>query len=149
MSENSKEKGSGPGDSQPISKAVVVRMIQNYRKSKLTDNDTQSLWFGIKELMSLIHDNKANGVRLYYGCHDDDDPVYPGKNTIIVVATHDSKNPGAPCCEDSFDLLAPATVAAPPATHPYTGMALEYAALCPPRCNPGNTTPPPPAEGDN
>lgn len=125
-----------PSRTNPVHPDDINRMVKNYRDSPSHDDDTQSVWFSIYELMALIGDNKANGVRIYYGRHEKDDKSYPGRHNVILVATRDSVNPANPACDTSIDLLTSEKNAGPAVNASFKGMGLDWGCLCPPRCTP-------------
>lgn len=138
MSEILESPSSHPEHFQPVHPEEIALMVKNY-KDTMPHDDTQSVWFSIYELMALIADNKANGIRIYYGRHHKNDAVYPGKHNVILVATRDAVNPGNPSWENSHDLLHYGKNAELAKPKSYTGMGLDQGPLCPPRCTP---TPP-------
>ncbi|TFF33373.1 hypothetical protein [Mucilaginibacter psychrotolerans] len=117
---------------QPIDYTDIERLKSNYQTKPPIFN-TVSGWISIYELMALISDNKANGVRFYLSRHDEDDPTYPDQNTVVFVATLDSTNPGNPSTKYSKDLIdVKASVASDGS---YTGMGSDMIPLCPPNCS--------------
>ena len=131
MSENSENPTPmAPGEG-PISKREMNQLIKNYKKS-MTFDDTQSVWFSVAGLMALIKHNNANGIRIYYGRHNEDDKTYPGRHNVILVATRDSKDPENPSAENSKNLLNNSDKINK--DKPYKGQPLNFGALCPPRC---------------
>ena len=148
---------------QPTSKKTVMKMRDAYErtirktstenlKRKFPDRpwieEASSMWVSRKELEALLNANKADGLRVYYGCHHasthaDPRKDYLGLHNLILVATKDSKDPENPTSETSVDQLwtvEAATVDGEPTA--YEGSAGEVTTLCPPIC-----PPPPPPEG--
>jgi hypothetical protein len=78
--------------------------MKNY-EDKTIICDTVSAWVSVSEVLSLVAENNANGIRIYYGRHNDDDPKYPNRHNVILVATRDKSNPENPTTEESEDLL--------------------------------------------
>jgi hypothetical protein len=143
MSVKSKNTPGGSDGSQPIGSAAIGSLIRNYKLGTTPDLDTKYAWFGVNALNALISHNNANGIRIYYGRHDDNHPSYAGRHTVVLVATVDSDNPEAPCSESSVDQLDPSKNPKPEKNLTFFGMGLDEGALCPPRC-PSQPPPPPP-----
>lgn len=77
----------------PIVKQEILKLIDHYRKD-MRRNDTQSGWVSAEEILALINDNKADGIRIYFGRHKEKDEYYPDQLNVILVATKNSE-PGA------------------------------------------------------
>jgi len=120
---------------EPIDYEEILKMVGHYRED-LREGDTTSAWVSIYQLMSLISDNKANGIRIYFGRHAEDDKFFPGQHNLIFVATRDVKNPENPTTENSVDLLDKNKKAAGLAegSVSYAGLGAEKIPLCPPHC---------------
>jgi hypothetical protein len=144
---------------EPVSSAAILKMKEEYentfRKSS-TENlkkkfpsrpwieEVQSAWVSKKELLALLEDNKANGLRIHYGCHHESthkDPKmdYHGLHNVILVATLDSVNPDNPTMQNSVDQLKDATKDEHPknmlqTTGDYAGKGGDLIPLCPPNC---------------
>lgn len=154
---------------QPITKKTVMQMRDAYDRNirrpsteKLKKKypqrpwieEVSSTWLSRKELDALLTANKANGLRIYYGCHFQNTHADPrldcmGLHNLIFVATLDTVNPDNPSTETSDDQLydeghRPAIITSLAFNSPdgdeYEGMAGEFTVLCPPNC-----PPPPPA----
>jgi hypothetical protein len=106
--------------------------------------DTLSAWVSRKELEALLDDNKANGMRIYFGIHPDtrgdlnpDQDLY-GRHNVILVATIDSVSPENPTTENSVNQLKESTDPSEAnsiiTSGEYEGMGADYLSLCPPRC---------------
>jgi len=143
---------------EPVSNAAIIKMKVEYentlRKSS-TENlrkkfpdrpwiqEVQSAWVSKNELLALLEDNKANGLRIHYGCHNEStskDPRadYLGLHNVILVATIDSVNPDNPTTENSVDQLdvtktEQANAMLPPPGS-YGGSGGDLIPLCPPNC---------------
>ncbi|MEO7216306.1 hypothetical protein [Mucilaginibacter sp.] len=125
----------------PIPLQEIQALRANYATAPYVLN-TRSGWVSVYELMALISDNKANGVRIYFGRHPKNSSTYsspyPEQNTVILVATLDSKNPANPTTFDSVDLLnafeANGPVNSVSYTSGYQGMGGDMIPLCPPNC---------------
>jgi len=95
----------GQQGGEPIIKTQIQKMIKRYEDKTLTC-DTVSAWVSVSEVLQLIADNNANGIRIYYGRHDENDlPDFANRHNVILVATRDSTNPEKPTFKNSDDLL--------------------------------------------
>ena len=143
---------------KPVSKDAIMKMKEEYEKSfhkhstknlkkKFPDRpwiqEVQSAWISKNELLALLEDNNANGLRIHYGCHHESthkDPRkdYHGLHNIILVATVDAVNPEKPTLKNSVDQLADATgkqsKALAKTAGAYTGKGGDLIPLCPPNC---------------
>jgi hypothetical protein len=143
---------------KPVSKDVIIKMKDEYAKSfhkqstkslkkKFPDRpwiqEVQSAWISKKELLALLEDNDANGLRIHYGCHHESthkDPRkdYHGLHNVILVATVDSINPENPTIKNSVDQLKDAGAKQPKSLAKtkgaYTGKGGDLIPLCPPNC---------------
>lgn len=104
--------------------------------------DAASIWVSRKDLNELLNANKADGLRIYYGCHhqkthNDPRQDYEGLHNLIFVATKDVVDPANPATETSDDQLIDEE---DEQVTSYKGMAGTNDSLCPPNCPP----PPPP-----
>ena len=144
---------------EPTPKAVVQEMVTKY-KENLKDygdkeikrmfparsNQSQGscIWVSVSELIQLITDNGANGIRVYFGQHTKGSsakkPDFEGLITTIFVATRDNVNPASPTYDNSEDLLNESddetkansvTIAGP-----FLGQADDRVPICNPRCPP-------------
>lgn len=144
---------------QPISTAAILSMKDEYEQTlrklstanlrqRFPDRawivEVQSAWVSKKELLALLEDNNANGLRIHYGCHNEStsqDPKadYLGLHNVILVGTIDSVNPDNPTTENSVDQLQDAANAQQAGSMPltsgsYTGSGGDLIPLCPPNC---------------
>ena len=142
---------------KPVSNAAFMKMKEEYEKTlrkSSTENlrkkfparpwiqEAQSAWVSKKELLALLEDNNANGLRIHYGCHHESthkDPKadYLGLHNVILVATIDSVNPDNPTTENSVDQLKDAGDAKDAGGvifGGYAGTAGDLLPLCPPEC---------------
>ncbi|WDF77777.1 hypothetical protein PQ469_28225 [Mucilaginibacter sp. KACC 22773] len=124
-----------PGN-QPIIPAAIKVMVDNYR-STMPAGDAKSAWVSISEVLELIAQNNANGIRIYYGRHGDDDADYPRKHNVILVATRDAIHPENPSPENSNDLLNYDANKGPVDSITlgrFSGLGDDVIPLCPPHC---------------
>ncbi len=139
---------------QPVSKATIQKMKEEYEKTihkSSTENlkkkfpgrpwieEAKSAWVSKKELLALLEDNKANGLRIHFGCHHEsthEDPKKDmvGLHTVIFVATVDSVNPDNPTTENSVDQLKDMMSKTESESGTYTGSGGDSVPLCPPNC---------------
>ena len=148
---------------EPVSNAAFMKMKEEYEKTlrkSSTENlrkkfpdrpwirEVQSAWVSKKELLALLEDNNANGLRIHYGCHHESthkDPKadYRGLHNVILVATIDSVNPDNPTTENSVDQLkeaknpedANSITSTTSISGSYSGNAGDLVPLCPPQCS--------------
>lgn len=131
MSENPTELHRESQSMQPIGYKEIEKMIKHYEEG--ISNDTTSAWVSIYDLMALISDNKANGIRLYFGRHSKDDPKYPGQHNVIFVATRDETDFQHPTTQNSFDLLDRNKLSVSD-RQSYEGEGGDAIPLCKPNC---------------
>lgn len=87
-----------------IPKEEVNNRVANYQANKhplLSDAiqrpDTRSAWYSLEqfeELMREMYYLNADGLRIYLGAYDQNDPNYPGMTTVIFVPTYMDENSG-------------------------------------------------------
>lgn len=137
---------------RPISKATIDKMKKEYEKTIHKDStkklkkkfpdrpwieETKWCWVSKKELIALLEDNNANGLRIHFGCHHESTDADPKKNmlglhNIILVATKDAANLDNPTAQNSLDQLKDATEAV--SGNSYTGNGGDHTTTCPPYC---------------
>jgi hypothetical protein len=110
----------------------IMRMRRNYQEKPPIIN-TESGWISVEEIKMLIDHNNATGIRIYLARHDEDDTLYPDKNTVVLVATRDFTHPASkPTTEYSRDILDEnATISV---SGIYGSMGVDMIPLCPPNC---------------
>ncbi len=138
---------------KPISKATIDKMKEEYEKTirkSSTKNlkkkfpnrpwieEAKSVWVSKKELLALLEDNKANGLRIHFGCHHESTNKDPkadmhGLHTVILVATVDNVNPENPSTENSVDQLKEGTTLGD-SSDSYGGSGGDGLPACPPTC---------------
>ncbi len=103
--------------------------------------EAESAWVSRKEIESLLNDNKASGIRIYFGCHTKSTAdaatgtlEYEGLHNVILVATVDSVDDGNPKPENSINQLKEGATADKADSVVYTSMGLDSIPLCPPNC---------------
>jgi hypothetical protein len=121
----------------PIVFSDILTMVQYYRST--LPNETKSAWVSASEVLKLLADNNGNGIRIYYGRHAQNSPIYANQHNVILVATRDTVNPDNPACENSDDLLNYSATPEKPAnsvvvSYNYSGNGDDAIPLCPPRC---------------
>jgi hypothetical protein len=77
----------------------VDQLVGNYKTKRWIQNskqlgkvDSLSTWYGLTELqefLDLARQNKADGIKMYYGVYPDDyeTPELQGRQTVVLVAT--------------------------------------------------------------
>jgi hypothetical protein len=77
----------------------VDQLIANYKTKRWMQNskqlgkvDSLSTWYGLTELqqfLDLARENKADGIKMYYGVYPDnyETPELQGRQTVVLVAT--------------------------------------------------------------
>src|SRR4051812_15797568 len=88
--------------------AKFSKLIKKY-KDEVKSEDTECVWFNAKEIKQLLSQENVNGIRIYFVRHDGepDQKHLTNKKTVIIAATTDSSNPGAPQPETSNDIFDP------------------------------------------
>jgi hypothetical protein len=81
-----------------VYKEVINERVKNYVNNKLPllssaigKPDTQSGWYSLQqfeELMREMYYLHADGLRIYFGAHGSDDPLYPDQLTVMLVPTY-------------------------------------------------------------
>lgn len=87
-----------------IFKEEVNKRVTNYLNLKhpvlsnaLGREDSKSAWYSLdqfEELMREMYYLNADGVRIYFGAYDNNDPNYPGMLTVIFVPTYLNEDTG-------------------------------------------------------
>jgi hypothetical protein len=118
---------------------VSTNLLRDKYPDRPAIEEARSAWIGRADIDKLLSDNHANGLRIYFGCHDkstlpDSSPhEYLGLHNIILVATLDSVNPDKPTPENSVDQLNKASTAVPK-NGSFEGSGGDLVPLCPPAC---------------
>jgi hypothetical protein len=140
---------------KPVSKSTIDKMKDAYEKTirkTSTENlkkkfpekpwieETKSAWVSKKELLALLEDNKANGLRIHFGCHHESTHKDPkkdmlGMHTVIFAATIDSMNPDNPTTENSVDQIDDNRTKKLTDTGSYEGSGGDSLPTCPPQCS--------------
>ncbi len=99
--------------------------------------EAKSAWLSRKELNQLLDDNSADGLRIYYGCHNESttsyNPDFPDMmwlHNVILVATKSSN--GDPTVQNSVDQLSEGSGAL--SAGAFTGNGGDFIPICPPIC---------------
>jgi hypothetical protein len=82
----------------------VDNVIRNYKQHRWANNskyigkeDSLSVWFSIDEIEEFLAKAKehgGDGIRFYFGAYSNDfaeQPLYAGRQTIVMVATQEKK----------------------------------------------------------
>lgn len=121
----------GGGEMFPIPIDVLEMQALVKRHRTQYPNEPISGWVSVNEILNLISNNDANGVRIYFGRHDKNDKDYPDMLTVFLVATHDTSS--APTLENSIDVVS--TTASSAGATFYVGLGDDRIPLCPPKCS--------------
>jgi hypothetical protein len=112
-------------------------LLQKKFPARAGIQEAKSGWVSKADLLKLLEDNGANGLRFYYGTHvastlPGTAPFeYQGLHNFILVATVDSVNPTNPGFENSVDQLDKTATAS---SGSFKGMGGDIIPLCPPAC---------------
>jgi len=107
------------------------RWQQNSRR--IGKEDSLSVWYSIEELEGFIaaaRHQGGDGVRMYFGAYSADNaaqPMYAGRQTIVMVATKMKDNDGMQVHKDIFVRTGSDT----------NILAYNLGRLCPPFCRDG------------
>ena len=81
-----------------IDKDEVNQRVKNYLTNKrpllagaMSGPETKSAWYSLpqfEELMRELYYLNADGLRIYLGAYNEDDPNYPGMMTVVFVPTY-------------------------------------------------------------
>ncbi|MGB8193094.1 MAG: hypothetical protein WCF67_14295 [Chitinophagaceae bacterium] len=131
-----------------IYKEVVNERVRNFQENKhplltqaMEKAESESAWYSLEqfeEMMREMYYQNADGLRIYFGAYNANDPEYANQMTVIFVPTYLDETTGKHTDividdYDDFNTRAAAPMAA--------GMAkgvihknLDTIALCPPSC---------------
>jgi hypothetical protein len=111
----------------------VDSVIRNYKQDRWVHNserlgkeDSLSVWHSIEELEELIakaKENGGDGIRFYFAAYPKDysqQPLYAGRQTIVMVATKQKDTENGPANKDKGTEI----------------LAFNSGAICPPFCKP-------------
>jgi len=115
----------------------VNTVVRNYKKERWVHNsqrlgkeDSLSVWYSIEELeefMSIAKSHGADGIKLYFGSYDKDykdQPLYAGRQTVVLVATKQKENEVGESNKDIYIQTENAS----------TILAWNAGSVCPPFC---------------
>jgi hypothetical protein len=118
----------------------VDTVIRNYKKERWVNNskhigkeDSLSVWFSIDEIEEFLakaKDHGGDGIRFYFGAYSEDfadQPLYAGRQTIVMVATQQKETEKGVVDKDMY-----VTTESGPNV-----LAYNVGKLCPPMCKPG------------
>jgi hypothetical protein len=117
----------------------VDTIIRNYKQERWVNNsqhigkeDSLSVWFTIEEIEAFLakaKDQGADGLRLYFAAYSNDfaeQPLYAGRQTIVMVATQGKKTEKGIVDKDVYVNDEKGT----------SILAYNYGKICPPFCKP-------------
>ncbi|MBE9586577.1 hypothetical protein IM792_19165 [Mucilaginibacter sp. JRF] len=127
-----------------VTRAQLEKLMKNYQrtvkrirkgdKEEICSDydpkfDSKCVWFPREAVEQLFNDNKADGLRIYFGVHDSEDLPTPDDDrlTVVLVATRyeDGKNKDQ-LNDDSLLKKKELVGGGGP------GYGLNHAAICPP-----------------
>src|SRR5688500_6067019 len=116
----------------------VNSVIRNYKQERWVHNskrlgkeDSLSAWFSVEELENFLEKAKVyggDGIRVYFGAYDKeytDQPLYAGRQTIVLVATKQKETKNGHINKDIYIQAEKGS----------TILAYNSAQLCPPFCD--------------
>lgn len=93
----------------------VDSVIKNYKQEKWVHNskrlgkeDSLSVWYSVEELEAFLakaKDHGADGIRMYFGAYGMDhapQPLYAGRQTIVMVATQQKETENGDVTKDIY-----------------------------------------------
>lgn len=93
----------------------VNSVIKNYKQERWVHNskrlgkeDSLSVWYSLEELEEFLakaKDHGSDGIRMYFGAYGQDDapqPLYAGRQTIVMVATRQKENENGVASKDIY-----------------------------------------------
>lgn len=117
----------------------VDNVIRNYKQHRWANNskyigkeDSLSVWFSIDEIEEFLakaKDHGGDGIRFYFGAYSNDfaeQPLYAGRQTIVMVATQQKETEKGPVDKDIHYSNGSG----------YSILAYNQGKLCPPFCRP-------------
>ena len=145
----------------PTPKSVIQEMVTAYKNDLKANGDitirskfpsrasigqSSSIWISVNELIQLITDNRANGIRIYFGQHNQSSlpsgkEEYEDLLTAIFVATRDTTNFENPTYQNSEDQLNedsdPEKANSFSVAGPFEGQGADKVPICNPSCPTG------------
>ena len=124
-----------------VGTAHVNSVIRNYKKERWVQNskrlgkeDSLSVWYSVEELEEFLAKAKehgGDGIKMYFGAYDEQhapDPLYIGRQTIVLVATKKKEMDNGEVDKDVYLSTA----------HGSNILAYNAGKICPPYCNTGD-----------
>ncbi len=115
----------------------VNNAIRNYKQERWIHNskrlgkeDSLSVWYSVAELEDYLEQIKAHGadgVKMYFGAYGPDyadQPLYAGRQTVVLVATKEKETPNGIVNKDVYINKGKES----------TILAYNAGRLCPPMC---------------
>lgn len=115
-----------PASSQTITFEELKELNDNHAQSA-AENETLSVWYAAEDIINLLKDNSATGLRIYIGRYNAQNETYPGKLTVMPAATYNVES------GDNNDLVFDETETD---INEEVLSALGHGLVCPPRCRP-------------
>jgi len=115
----------------------VDTVIRNYKQERWVHNserlgkeDSLSVWYSVEELEDFLATVKAqggDGIKMYFGAYSPDytgNPLYAGRQTIVMVATRQKETPTGIADKDLYIQTEKGS----------SILAYNIGRLCPPLC---------------
>lgn len=131
-----------------IPKAKVNARIKHFRDTKLPllsnaigKSDSTSGWYSLEqfeELMREMYYLNADGLRIYFGAHEPNDPDYPNQLTVIFVPTYHNKATGSHADivhDDEVNFQVRLSETASQVELADINKGIDSIGLCPPTCD--------------
>jgi hypothetical protein len=122
-----------------VSADHVNAVIKQYKQERWVHNskrlgkeDSLSVWYSVEELeefISKIKEHGGDGIRMYFGVyaeHHAEQPLYAGRQTIVMVATKQKETPEGNANKDLYISGKSGTEI----------LAYNSGLICPPFCKP-------------
>lgn len=116
----------------------VDTVIRNYKQERWVHNskrlgkeDSLSVWYSVEELegfLATVKEQGGDGIRMYFGAYGPDysgNPLYAGRQTIVLVATRHKDTPTGEVDKDLYITTEKGN----------TVLAYNIGRLCPPMCH--------------
>ena len=115
----------------------VNSVIKNYKQERWIHNsnrlgkeDSLSVWYSLEELEEFLakaKDHGSDGIRMYFGAYGQDNapqPLYAGRQTIVMVATQQKETENGEVTKDIY-ITTEKSISI---------LAYNAGRLCPPLC---------------
>ncbi len=120
-----------------VNTSHVDAVVRNYKQERWVHNskrlgkeDSLSVWYSVEELeefLATVKQEGGDGIRMYFGAYGHDysgNPLYAGRQTIVMVATRRKDTPTGEADKDLYITTEKGN----------TVLAYNIGRLCPPTC---------------